>query len=242
MTAIKTLVLGVLFVHLFGAPTAQAQTAGETAAQISQFLDGSGDLLSPADRRFVEGKLEDVEYVLEEYGYSRTSVFRTALDGNQLKVYARDTGTLLLTWNDHDMMQIRGDVIALKDSLGETRVLAYRGGVATTLVENWTKTVEVALFRDYIGLIDSEGISELWSTKEKKKLVGEWKNTVQHVFKPDFAVFRDNEAAANMDVYDVLGNKVIAQTGVTSFALIGPRLLSFTQNGQTRTIDLSEYL
>ena len=82
MTAIKTLVLGVLFVHLFGGQAANAQTAGETAAQIGQFLDGSGDMLSPADRRFVEGKLEDVEYVLEEYGYSRTSVFRTALEGN----------------------------------------------------------------------------------------------------------------------------------------------------------------
>lgn len=242
MTAIKTLVLGVLFVHLFGGGPANAQTAGETAAQIGQFLDGSGDLLSPADRRYVEGKLEDVEYVLEEYGYSRASVFRTALEGDQIKIYARATGELLLTWNHHDTMQIRGDVIALKDSLGETVVFAYRNGVKTTLVENWTKTVEVALFRDYVGLVDSEGISELWSTKEKKKLVGEWKHTVQHVFKPDFAVLRDNEAAANMDVYDVLGNKVVAQTGVTSFALIGPRLLSYTQNGQTRTIDLSEYL
>ena len=83
-------------------------------------------------------------------------------------------------------MQVRGPVIGLLDSEGEFAAYRYENGQKTELVRGWQKTIKYEIHRDYIGLLDSDGIVDVYSALESKKLISNWRNTVQSLFAYDY--------------------------------------------------------
>jgi len=215
----------------------------ESAEKIAGFL-ASTPVLSEQDLQTISENFEQIEWTLRNYGYSEreSNVFRFELENERLEVFARDTNQLLQIWNKHDKMTTRGPVLALLDSGREFAALRYENGKLTTLVSKWMDTTEFVIHRAYIGLLDSNGIAEAYSTFDGKKLIANWKDTVQHLFAPDFIVLRDREAAQNMEVYDTRGNRLIKLDGVSEFRMVRPYEISYVQRGQEKVLNIRPYL
>lgn len=233
------------FVFSFASPALLADgTLASRSATISEFLSYSESSIDGNDRQRLSSDLLRIETILDYYGFQQQGprLFKLRQDGDKLEIYSAKTNTLLLTWNKHDQIEVRGPVIALLDSGKEFAAYKLESDKLVPIVVNWQKTVQFAVQREYIGLLDSDRIAEVYSIEQKKQIVGDWKNAVTALFEPKYIVLLDDEADKNLEVYDTQGAKVIHFKGVTEVHKSGSFEITYTQNGVEKTLDLHDYL
>lgn len=159
--------------------------------------------------------------------------FKYTLTDQLLKVYNLE-GKLLQQWHNHDRMEIRGEVMALLDSTKEFMALRSDG---TVLVSNWKDVTNYYLFDDYIGLLDTKGIFETFSTREKKPLIKNWADTTSVVAMPYYTALLDT--AGNLDGYTTDGNRILQVKRVKSVKAVDYRSIEYVNNdGQTFSFQL----
>lgn len=182
--------------------------------------------LRPDQKHRIYRQYIETKRVLDEVLPNRP--FKYTLTDQMLKVYDLQ-GKLLQNWNHHDKMEIRGDIMALLDSGKEFRALRSDGVV---LVTQWRDTVAYYLYDDYIGLLDSKGIFESFSTRENKKLIQNWRDTVTVIAMPYYIALLDT--SGNLNGYTVDGNRVLQVRRVKSVRALDYRSIEYvTLDDQT---------
>lgn len=178
-----------------------------------------------------------------DYDSAISNVFRLEQDDTHLKIFARDSGKLIQNWYKHDKVKIFGAFVVLVDADGEALVFEYKNGQKRVIVEKWYDVVEFEINNNYVTLLDSARILDMYRISDGKRLVHNWKNVVSAQYRNDFVVLLDDEAERNLEVFDVNGKQVFKRTGVVSVSLRGSYGIEFkTSDGRSHSDDMRHYL
>lgn len=163
-----------------------------------------------------------------------TSFFKYTLDGSLLTVY-NASGKLIIQWNNHDKMEIRGNVIALLDSRKEFAAYLSDG---TALVTKWTNVQSYWLMSEYIGLLDgSKRIFNAYSTRMAKQIIGDWKDTIKVVAKERYIALLDSNGI--FQGYTAQGAEIVKVSNVQDIAPVDETTVLYRlRTGETKTFPI----
>lgn len=102
------------------------------------------------------------------------SPFTYDLQNNVMKVYANNN--LIVSWKDYASHSTLGDVIVLVDTNG---ILGAYGADGRTIVNNYLKTKQVWLRQNFVAILDTDGVFDVYNTTSGARVIANWKDTIR---------------------------------------------------------------